>query len=184
MAKAKRTRQRKASAEGATKLYEFGVYLLDGLLTEAFAKENPQVLRIIQIRGDQTLEELHEAIFKAHNRYDGHMYEFQIGGKIVHDQKARRYVLPRAYEADIFGKSPAGDVTQTRIDSLGLKPKDIFVYWFDFGDDWIHSIELVRIHDTVPSAKFPRVIKRIGKSPPQYPDFEEEEEEDDEDDKE
>jgi hypothetical protein len=55
--------------------------LLSGPITEAFAKKNPSVLRTIQICGDQTLEDLHEAIFNAFDREDEHMYEFQVGGK-------------------------------------------------------------------------------------------------------
>ena len=32
------------------------------------------------IRGDQTLEDLHHAIFDALGREEEHMYEFQLGG--------------------------------------------------------------------------------------------------------
>lgn len=55
--------------------------LLSGIVTEDFAERNPQVQRTIQIRGDRTLENFHDAIFKAFDREDKHMYEFQIGGK-------------------------------------------------------------------------------------------------------
>ena len=43
-----------------------------------------------------------------------------------------------------------------------------FGYWFDFGDDWFHQINLVRIEQAVPTVAYPRVIKRVGMSPPQY----------------
>ena len=47
-------------------------------------------------------------------------------------------------------------------------------YWFDFGDDWWHQINVLAIDDKVPKGKYPKVVKRIGKSPPQYVDWDEE----------
>ncbi len=54
------------------------------------------MVRTILICAGQTLETLHKTIFKAFDRFDEHMYEFQIGGRKPHDPKARRYVLPVA----------------------------------------------------------------------------------------
>ena len=68
----------------------------------------------------------------------------------------------------------AGWVDQTTIESLGLKVGRSFGYWFDFGDDWWHQINVERIDDHVPKGRFPRIIKRHGKSPPQYPPEDEE----------
>jgi hypothetical protein len=38
----------------------------------------------------------------------------------------------------------------------------------EFGDDWWHQINVEAIEDKAPSGKFPKVTKRVGKSPPQY----------------
>ncbi len=139
-----------------------------GPVTEKFAKKNPVVSRTIQIRGDQTLEDLHHAIFGAFGRFEEHMYEFQFG-KGPMDPKGPRYVLPNAYEIDRReGKPAAGRVDQTTVDSLNLKVGDRFGYWFDFGDDWWHQINVEAIEEKAPSGKLPRVTKRVGKSPPQY----------------
>ena len=146
-------------------------------MTEKFAGKNQVVSRAIQIRGDQTLEDLHGAIFDAFGREDEHMYEFQIGGKGPMDAKARRYVLPGAFENHIPGhRRPAGSVSWTTIDSLGLKVGEAFAYWFDFGDDWWHQINVVTIEDETPRGKYPKLAKRVGKSPPQYIDWDEEDE--------
>jgi hypothetical protein len=50
---------------------------------------------------------------------------------------------------------------------------DRFGYWFDFGDDWWHQINVEGVEDKVPRGKFPKVTKRVGENPPQYADEEE-----------
>lgn len=40
----------------------------------------------------------------------------------------------------------------------------------DFGDDWFHQVQVERIEQAIPTVTYPRVIKRVGKSPPQYCD--------------
>ncbi len=161
------------TGQGNVRLYTLEVFLLSGPITEKFAKKNPEISRTIQIRGDQTLEDLHHALFDAFDRSDEHMYEFQFG-KGPMDPKAPRYVLPDAFEVDMGEKHPpAGRVDRTSIDSLGLKVSRSFGYWFDFGDDWWHQINVEAIEDEAPGGTFPRVTKRVGKSPPQYAEEEE-----------
>jgi hypothetical protein len=151
------------------RLYTLEVFIIGGPVTEKFTKRNPEISRTIQIRSDQTLKALHHAIFDAFDRFDEHMYEFQFG-KGPNDPKNKRYVLPEAFET--HERNVAGDVAQTTIDSLGVKVGQAFGYWFDFGDDWWHQINVLAIDDQVPKGKYPRVVKRVGKSPPQYPDEE------------
>jgi hypothetical protein len=150
------------------RLYTLEVFLLSGPISEKFAKKNRVISRTIQIRGDQTLEDLHRAIFDAFGRREEHMYEFQFGQGPM-DPKGPRYVLPGAFEADRGEDDPpAGRVDQARIESLGLEVGRSFGYWFDFGDNWWHQINVEAIEDKVPEDKFPKVTKRVGKSPPQY----------------
>ena len=68
----------------------------------------------------------------------------------------------------IVRTSKPADVTDTTLASLGLEVGRSFGYWFDFGDDWWHQINVEAIEDKVPRGKFPKVTKREGKSPPQY----------------
>ncbi len=158
------------------RLYTLEVFIISGPIAKSFAKENKVISRTIQIRGDQTLEDLHYAIFDAFNREEQHMYEFQVGGKGPMDPKARRYVLHADMTDLVSGRKPAGDVHQTTIESLGLKIRQAFGYWFDFGDDWWHQINVVAIEAKAGRGKFPKVTKRIGESPPQYVDWDKEEE--------
>ena len=169
MARSRKAAAARQPAEQDTgRLYTLDVFIISGPVTEKFARKNPVMSRTIQVRGDQTLEDLHDAIFDAFGRFDHHMYEFQFGQGPM-DPKAPRYVLPGAFETDMDEKKPpTGRVDQTRIDSLGLEIGRSFGYWFDFGDDWWHQINVEAIENAPPKGKFPKVTKRVGKSPPQY----------------
>ena len=37
------------------------------------------------------------------------------------------------------------------------------------GDNWEHVIEVVSVEESTAKGKFPRVTKKVGISPPQYP---------------
>jgi hypothetical protein len=156
------------------RLFTLEVFIISGPMTEKFIKKNKVVCRTIQIRGDQTLEDLHYAIFDAFDREDIHLFEFQVGGKGPMDPKARKYVLPMAEDAS-FNKNKPGGLVSAAIGSLNLKTGDAFGYWFDFGDNWWHQINVIGIEEKEGSGKYPKVMKRVGESPPQYMDEDEQE---------
>ena len=156
-----------ATGTGKERLYTLVVFIISGPVTEKFAKKNPEISRTILIRGEQTLEDLHHAIFDAFDREEEHLFEFQFGKKPM-DPKGPRYVLHDDGEEHI-----AGLVSETTIGSLDLEVGRSFGYWFDFGDDWWHQINVEAIDEEVPKGKYPKVTKRVGKSPPQYPDEDE-----------
>lgn len=159
--------------KGKDRLFTLDVFLISGPISAKFARKNRTISRTIQMRAGHTLEDLHVAIFAAFDRGEEHMYEFQVGGEGPMDPKARKYCL--SIPGDPFAdETPAGDISKTLIGSLGLKVGDVFGYWFDFGDDWWHQINVVAIADEVPPGKYPKVTARVGNSPPQYPEGAEE----------
>lgn len=175
MGKRKQAKKTWMPEQRDNRLFTLDVFIIGGPMADEFAKKNKVISRTIQIRGDQTLDILHEAIFDAFDRFDPHMYEFQVGGKGPMDPKARRYVLSMAVGKAFTKEKPAGLVTDTAIGSLGLKKDDALGYWFDFGDDWWHQINVVAIEDDAPRGKYPKSTRRVGKSPPQYMDYDEKE---------
>jgi hypothetical protein len=154
-------------------LYTLEVFLVSGPVTQQFVKKNPVVSRTIQIQNNQTLEDLHRAIFSAFDREDEHMYEFQFGGKGPNDPKARRYSLSTPFESELEQVESEGDVAQTTLEALKLKKGEAFGYWFDFGDDWWHQINVLSIEKGTSTGTYPKVTKRVGQSPPQYIDTDE-----------
>ncbi len=145
-------------------LYVFAVYLQSGPISEKFPSRI--IYRVIEIRGDQTLEQLHETIFQAFNRSDEHPYEFQLG-KRPFDPDGPNYGVPDPQQKK---KKGYGDARTTKLDDLKLNSKTVFGYWFDFGDNWYHQVQVERIEQAIPTVTYPRIIRRVGKSPPQYQD--------------
>lgn len=152
-----------APASPPANLYVLSVFLAGGPVSKKFA--NKEISRVIEIRGDQTLENLHHAIFKAYDRWEEHLYEFQFG-KRPFDPDGPNYGVSEPRPK----KQTGGDARATRLDDLALKPHRVFGYWFDFGDDWYHQVQVERIEQAIPTVTYPRVVKRVGKSPPQYCD--------------
>ena len=153
-------------------IYTLEVFIINGPVDRKFLKKNPVISRTLEIRGNQTLEDLHNAIFKAFNRFDNHLYEFQIGGKGPNDPKARRYGFSST-DDEIMGGKLAGDVRETILDDVKLKKDEAFGYWFDFGDDWWHQINVIAIEHKASKGRYPKIINRVGQSPSQYIDVDE-----------
>ncbi|MCB1096959.1 MAG: hypothetical protein KDN22_15395 [Verrucomicrobiae bacterium] len=104
----------------------------------------------------------------ATNADDPHLYEFQFG-KGAHDSAGPNYGIPDEFDSD--RPDHFGDARTTTLDALGLEKCEVsFGYWFDFGDSWFHSVHVDRIEDAIPTVTYPRIGKRVGKSPPQYDD--------------
>jgi hypothetical protein len=142
------------------------------------------IWRKIAVRGDQTLDDLHEAIFDAFDRYDDHLYSFYLpppGTKKLAMSKARDYAeygSPNLCEDEgPFSDPDFPNAAETKLSSLKLKPKQLFFYLFDFGDEWWHDVTVEAINAPAEKGKYPRVVETHGDSPPQYPDEEDEDEE-------
>jgi type 1 glutamine amidotransferase len=101
----KTTRISKQTSSKKDALYTMEVFIIGGPVSEKFIERNPVISRSIEIQGDQTLEDFHQAIFDAFEREEEHMYEFQIGGKWPNDPKAKRYVLAEEFERHLWVKS-------------------------------------------------------------------------------
>jgi hypothetical protein len=50
------------------------------------------------------------------------------------------------------------------------------LFLFDYGDDWRFVVELVKLGEKQPGARYPRLLGTSGNAPAQYPDVDDEEE--------
>lgn len=150
-----------ASLEGMRTVYRFLVKL----------QHKQDVWRRIEMRGDQTLDDLHYAIQDAFDWDNDHLYAFYLSGK--------------AWDTDTEYMDPEGEgegfnAAAHRLEHLPLRPRQRILYIFDFGDELRHSITLEAITPSgvTPGATYPRVTEQHGKNVPQYPDVDAEMEED------
>ena len=125
-------------------------------------RNRPDIWRIIDMKGTQMLSSLHKAIFKAFDRFEEHEYSFFLSNK-PYDRESE-YTSP-----GIGTDGTSKLATRIRIDSIELYGGPKFLYLFDYGDEWWHEVELISVTERVTRANYPRVVKKQGKSPPQYP---------------
>jgi hypothetical protein len=141
----------------------------------------PRLYRLIEIAAKSTLEDLHDAIFAAFDRYDPHMYSFFMTRKDTKNMRtiynAPEFTHPRNVENFLGFGPPKRSVAKTRLGDLDLAAKDVFHYLFDFGDDWWHRICVENISDVPGNRKFTKLVKAVGKSPEQYPGYDDDEDE-------
>ncbi|MER9164719.1 hypothetical protein [Mesorhizobium sp. M0715] len=80
---------------------------------------------------------------------------------------------PQRFElfADIEG-SGSRSVKGTRVAPAFQKVDSAITFLYDYGDEWRFRVEV--IGQAQPDANYPRIINKIGKAPPQYPDIDDE----------
>jgi hypothetical protein len=133
-------------------------------------KGRPGTWRSIAVRGDQTLECLHEEVFRAFGRFDDHLYSFYFPKAPRRRGPAFRpkeYVAPLSFE----DSGPGGqrfNAATTTLDALHLKVGQTFEYLFDYGDSWWHLIEVQRVGPVTAGRKYPELVGKRGQSPAQY----------------
>jgi hypothetical protein len=153
----------KPAAAKSPHIYSLKVYLTGGPVSDAYSGQ--EISRTIQILGHQSLHDLHQTIFKAFDRFEEHLYEFNLG-KGPGD-RSKRYLYRTGWDDK---SAKARDPETTTLDSLKLRAGRRFGYTFDMGDNWEHVIDTVSVKATAAKGKYPRLIKKVGASPPQYPD--------------
>lgn len=121
----------------------------------------PEFWRDIEIAEDQNLEDLHLAIQDALKWDDDHLYSFFMGKR------------PYASSTEIGSPwSDAGRHThQVTIGSLGLRSRQKFLYLFDYGDDHLFDIQVMKINPKAPKGKYPKVVGRHGRRLEQYEEW-------------
>jgi hypothetical protein len=133
-----------------------------------------RIWRTIALRGDHTLEQLHEEIFSAFNRFDDHLYSFYFPkaprrrGPVV---RPKEYVAPVSVD-DSGSEDRRFNAASASLDGLKLKVGQTFEYLFDYGDSWWHLIAVDRIGPTVDGRRYPVLLETHGPSPRQYGDVE------------
>ncbi len=125
--------------------------------------------RVIIISGNDNLDRLCDVILMAFDFSHDHLYEFSTSGRLYSDDN---YTCAPEYKGQ--------PDTKTKIEKLGLKEGQKFVFHYDFGDDWVFEILVQKIKDENVRT-FAHVAEEKG-TVEQYPYYDEEYGNEDEDD--
>ena len=141
---------------GETKAYTFKVK----------PQEDSNIYRLIQIDSGKTLDDLHSAILRAFDFTAEHLYEFCMDNKMYSEDCYRFNPM----EDDLFDEDDA-EGTDIALDELGLIEGQKFSLHYDFGDDWMFAIRVMKIEEVKKHCK-PMLLSSKG-SVEQYPEGEE-----------
>lgn len=137
------------------------------------------VRRMIAVRSDQDLIDLHHALREAFGWEEDHLFAIWPSGEFW-PREGIEYVHPFALEFDPFAgwdlpvAGPRRTSAEVRLDRLGLTKGQRIAYLFDFGDEWRVLLTLRQI-TADDGGCYPRLLESVGDAPPQYPGYEDEE---------
>jgi hypothetical protein len=129
---------------------------------------NPKLYREIEIPGNKNLYDFASAIVAAFGFDFDHPFGFYslLKGNIF--RSPVKYEL-FADMADMDIESDAGSVKRTSISDAFPEIGHKMTFLFDYGDNWEFRVERIGENTKERGAKYPRVVKKVGTAPDQYP---------------
>lgn len=132
-----------------------------------------QIIREIEVPENFSLYKLANAIVTAYDFNFDHAFGFfdKIGEQY--------YKSDKKYElfADMEDIEPTGaeSVEKTKINQAWQNVGNKMLFLFDYGDNWLFVVELTGFSKKMADKKYPRLLKKVGVAPEQYPEIEEDE---------
>jgi len=126
--------------------------------------EDYNVKAEIQIRENQTFQDLHNCLLELFERNDDHLYCFECsdGTYIIRPEDD-----PAEYEEEYPILSDCCYIGHHIIRGVNCS------YIFDFGEEWRHTIKFKKYQKIQPGIEYPYIVSVTGDIPEQYPDCEE-----------
>lgn len=114
---------------------------------------HPPVWRRLEVLGSTPLSDLHHVLQLALSWQDSHLHAFFHGD--------RRYGVPFDDDGELI------DESLVAVGDLLASEGDLLRYVYDFGDDWLHTIELESMGLPEMGVKYPRCTGGERKTPPE-----------------
>src|SRR3954469_20830460 len=136
-------------------------------------QDHPDVFREIEIASDK-MADLAQAIVSAFDFEFDHAFGFYsaLTGREVMRAQPKYEVF-----ADMGERENSGSVKRTRVAEAFPMVGHTMLFLFDYGDDWRFVVEVIGLGEKEPKVRYPRVLRKVGRSPEQYPDWDDEAEE-------
>ncbi|HWR46810.1 MAG TPA: plasmid pRiA4b ORF-3 family protein [Pseudonocardiaceae bacterium] len=111
----------------------------------------PPVWRRLQVPSTTSLAQLHHIIQTAMGWYDCHLHQFEVNGRYYADPE---HMLDETTD-------------EARQTLARLPVGQRFAYWYDFGDDWWHDIQVESVDRADPALAYPRCVSGRRACPPE-----------------
>lgn len=103
----------------------------------------PEIWRLLRVPHDIRMDRLHTVLQLAFGWTDSHLHQFHV---IDREGRVKGYVGqpdPDAVGGPFGRRPPTQDETKRQLKNFLAKPGDRLGYEYDFGDGWLHSLELI-----------------------------------------
>ena len=134
-------------------------------------EDNEDVYRDIDIKAAQTFEELHNTILEAFKFDNKHAAAFFVSDDYWRKHleiTLRKEDLPLTPEEIRLKVDPKKLMSEAKIAKYIETPHQRFVYVYDENVQWNFLLEMMKITNEEPKAKYPLISKSIGNPPKQY----------------
>ena len=126
-------------------IYQLKITLMDS---------KPPIWRRVLVPSDIPLSRLHRIIQAAMGWSDYHLHQFIVGD-----------IYSGVPEHDDWHE--VKDERRARLNQIAPTEKSRFIYEYDFGDDWLHAVQVESILAPDPTRKLPVCIKGRRACPPE-----------------
>jgi len=116
----------------------------------------PLVTRIFKVSAKTTMYELHQIIQVVMGWTNSHLYQFNVGEEVIADIRL---------VDDELG--PVTDVNGVMVTQVFSHVGNTVKYVYDFGDGWMHHLELVEISTHPIDEVLPQIIGGENACPPE-----------------
>ena len=131
-----------------------------------------RLYRDLELPSGGSLEDLAAAIVHAFGFDLDHAFGFYSSlGYRYHDAEERYELFADLGQAD----EGVRGVWRTKLSATFPEVGKKMLFLFDYGDEWLFTVELIGLGRREPKAAYPRVVKQVGEAPLQYPALEDEE---------
>lgn len=128
------------------------------LLKVSLLYSEPLIWRRIQVLGSMTLSRIHEVIQLRMGWTDTHLHQFMIGNN---------FYGPADLDDD-WSEIKALDENKFKLGDLEAEMQKRFMYEYDFGDGWVHEIEIEQtVASDENSPKHPELLAGERACPPE-----------------
>ncbi|MBD3360128.1 MAG: hypothetical protein GF365_05500 [Candidatus Buchananbacteria bacterium] len=131
-------------------------------------KDNPKIIRKIEILGNSSLYIFAEAIIDAFDFDFDHCFGFFSDTSKNYLHSTKQYELFADLEDQGIEPVDSGSVKKNKVKDVFKKAGEEMLFLFDYGDNWKFIVNFENFGEKIKGKKYPKLIESKGKAPKQY----------------